>query len=61
MSQITISSHDFLGKLSVIKNYLFVVITGEKNMDPKHLEYLKNAADANQSLIDEIKKQASSY
>ena len=58
MSQVTISSHDFLGKLSVVKNYLSVVIADEKNMDSKHVEYLKNAFDANQSLIDAIKKTA---
>lgn len=59
MSQITISSHDVLSKLSAVKNYLSVTITDVGDtVDPKYKTYLQHAYDANQSLIDAVKQRA---
>lgn len=53
MVQIILDSHDLLGKLSIIKNALFVAL--EK---PEKEEYLKTAIQANQELIDSVERAA---
>lgn len=59
MSLIQIDSHNFLAKLATIKSYLSLLIenknsvVGENNQ--KYLEIINNA---NQDLIDEVKKIA---
>ena len=56
MSQITIDSHDFLAKLSVIKSYLSLLIEDKSlNLDEKNIKYLEIASNANQELINQIK------
>lgn len=61
MSQITISSHDYLGKLSVIKNALFLL--KEKpaggNYDSKDQELVEMAYNSAEALIQNIKTAAS--
>lgn len=51
MANITLDSHDILGKLSVVKNALFMAL--EK---PEKEELLQTAIKANQDLIDKIKQ-----
>jgi len=53
MSKILVDNHDFLGKLSVIKNCLSLLLEKESGQDKKEL--LKMAANTNQQLIDNIK------
>ncbi len=56
MSNISINSHDFLGKLSIIKNYLSVL--AENNALAEHeKEYIRRAFEANESLITLIKEK----
>lgn len=61
MSQIVINSHNFLGKLSVIKNYLFVVLESiSKDKTESHKkakDYLQKAYQANEELIALIKQK----
>jgi hypothetical protein len=52
MANITIDSHAFLGKLSVIKNCLSMLTE-----NPNKKELLEEAIKANQALIDIIKKE----
>ncbi|MBI4130577.1 hypothetical protein HY468_04625 [Candidatus Roizmanbacteria bacterium] len=59
MADITINSHDVLGKLSIIKNYLAVVLEIEgASLSPKQRNYLNSAMVANESLITYIKQQS---
>ena len=53
MSKVLVDNHDFLGKLSVIKNCLSLLLEKESGQDKKEL--LKMAANTNQQLIDNIK------
>jgi len=53
MSDILVDNHDFLGKLSVIKNCLSLVLEKEKDHHKKEL--LEMAAGTNQQLIDHVK------
>lgn len=53
MAKIILDNHDILGKLSVVKNALFVAL--EK---PAKEELIKTALKANQDLIDMVKKAA---
>lgn len=50
MAQITVDSHDFLGKLSIIKNCLALL-----KDDPNKANLLDIAFKSNQDLIDLIK------
>lgn len=62
MSQISISSHDFLGKLSVIKNSLFLLKekpAGE-SLNGKDKELINMAYNSVEELIQNIKTTASS-
>lgn len=56
MSQITLNSHDLLGKLTIIKNCLSMIIDRVGESEKK---YCQTAFDTNQELIEEIKKLAS--
>jgi len=59
MSDVTINNHDFLGKLSVIKNHLFLAL--ENIPSQKHLQiksHLKKAYRANEEVIKMIKKSS---
>lgn len=55
MSKIAIDSHDFLGKLTTIKNHLFVALEKEK-LPQKTKRLLKLAYQANEELIEMVKK-----
>lgn len=55
MADITVNSHDVLGKLTVIKNHLAVVSEDDHLLSPQQREYVKRAMEANQQLIDQIK------
>ena len=59
MAIISVNSHDFLGKLTIIKNYLSLVLQEEKVRDDEKLtESLGRAFKANQELIDLIKMES---
>ncbi len=53
MSNVLVDNHDFLGKLSVIKNCLSLLLEKDSGRDEKEL--LEMAANTNQQLIDNIK------
>ena len=54
---ISINSHDVLGKLSIIKNYLCVLTNEETTTDPQR-KLIAPAAQSAQELIDEVKQKA---
>ncbi|MBU4210012.1 hypothetical protein KKC08_05230 [Patescibacteria group bacterium] len=51
---IKVNSHDFLGKLSIIKNCLALILDDKKQSD-KNSNLLQKAYDSNQDLINLIK------
>lgn len=53
MANIILSSHDLLGKLSIIKNSLYMLLE-----QPEKKEYLDCAIKTNQELIEMIKGAA---
>lgn len=53
MANLILNSHDLLGKLSVIKNSLYMLLE-----QPEKKEYLDTAINANQELIEMIKGAA---
>lgn len=55
MAEISLNSHDLLGKLGLIKNLLAVVLESESPIGEKSLDYIKKASETNQNLIDLIK------
>lgn len=55
---ISVDSHDILGKLSIIKNYLSVAMESG-TLPEKEKEYLKRSFEANESLIAHIKEKTS--
>ena len=50
-----IDRHDLLGKLSIIKNCLFLVLE-EKGLSPKSRKFLQTASRTNEELISLVKK-----
>lgn len=58
MNQTTIDPHDFLGKLSIIKNHLFMALE-DKNLPPKSKNLLQKAYQANEELIGLTKQKSS--
>ena len=57
MSPITLNSHDVLGKLTVIKNYVSVLLENQ-TFGEKEKEYLNRIMEATEDLITEIKQKA---
>jgi len=56
MSDITINTHDLLGKMTIIKNCLSLVLENKNPpLDEKTINLLQTAGSANQDLIDRIK------
>jgi len=55
---ISVDSHDVLGKLSIIKNYLSVLLENS-NLTEKEKEYIQHSFEANESLIQTIKEKTS--
>lgn len=57
MAKIVINTHDFLGKLGLIKNLLAMALE-DKNafLNPEFKEYIEKAFKTNQILIDIIKE-----
>lgn len=53
---ISVDSHDVLGKLSIVKNYLSVLMENPA-LAEKDKEYLKRSFEANESLITHIKEK----
>lgn len=53
---ISVDSHDILGKLSVVKNYLSVAMESG-TLPEKEKEYLQRAFDGNEALISHIKEK----
>lgn len=53
---ITVDSHDVLGKLSIIKNYLSVLLENP-SIPEKEKEYAKRSFEANEFLIAYIKEK----
>jgi len=59
MTNITINNHDFLGKLSVIKNHLFLALEDlSTSSNQKLTDHLKKAYQANEEVIKMIKKSS---
>ena len=64
MNNITINSHDFLGKLSIIKNQLFLALESlsasptQSNPADKVVDRLKKAYQANEEVIKMIKESS---
>ena len=59
MAIISVNSHNFLGKLTIIKNHLSLVLQRKKVRDDQKLtESLGKAFKANQELIDLIKMES---
>lgn len=56
MSAVSVDSHDVLGKLSIIKNYLSV-IREENTLSEKDKQYLSRAYDATEQLISLVKEK----
>ncbi len=58
MSNISLSSHDLLGKLTILKNSLFMLNRKCENekWESSDKEYLKNAAETVEKLIQEVKE-----
>lgn len=56
MSAVTLDSHDVLGKLSVVKNYLSVLLENTSLPD-KDREYITRSFEANESLIALVKEK----
>jgi hypothetical protein len=55
---ISVDSHDVLGKLSVVKNYISVAMESG-TLPEKEKEYLKRAFEGNEALIAHIKEKTS--
>lgn len=55
MSQISISSHDLLGKLSILKNSLFMINLKAETLGEKEKEYLDVSVKTVQEIIDLVK------
>jgi len=55
MAKVSIDSHDFLGKLTIIRNCLSLL---EKVRNPKEKKLVKMAYETNQELIKQIKEAA---
>lgn len=55
MAEISLNSHDLLGKLGLVKNLLAVVLESETSIGEKTRNYIKKASEINQDLIDFIK------
>ena len=53
---ISVDSHDVLGKLSIIKNYLSVLMENP-TLPEKEKEYAKRSFEANEALITHIKEK----
>lgn len=53
---ISVDSHDVLGKLSIVKNYLSVAMESG-TLPEKEKEYLKRAFEGNEALITHIKEK----
>jgi len=59
MSLVSIDDHDFLSKLSVIKNYLSLILEREKvKSDPELTDSLERVLTTAQELINSIKETA---
>jgi len=55
MSSITLDSHDLLGKLSIVKNYLSVVSGDTLTVEQK--KYIQQAAVTTEALIALVKEK----
>ncbi|MBU2591986.1 MAG: hypothetical protein ABH867_01360 [Patescibacteria group bacterium] len=55
MAEISINSHYFLGKLTIIRNCLSLLA---KDKSPERKKLVKMAYDTNQELIDQVKEAA---
>lgn len=53
---ISVDSHDVLGKLSIVKNYLSVLLEN-KTLSEKDKEYIKRAIESNEFLISLVKEK----
>lgn len=57
MASITVDSHDVLGSLSIIKNYLAVVQSALAEGKVPESQYVDRAMSANEALIVQIKEK----
>jgi hypothetical protein len=55
MANITINSHDVLGKCSVIKNYIAVLLA-DASLSQQAKDYLDKAYSSNEEIIEMVKK-----
>ena len=57
MAAVTLDSHDVLGKLSIIKNYLAVIRSSAVSEEQISLEYLDRVIATNEDLIQTVKER----
>lgn len=58
MAAVTVDSHDILGKLSIIKNYLAVIRASVASGEGASLEYLDRVIETNEEIIQDIKQKS---
>jgi hypothetical protein len=58
MAAITVNSHDILGDLTIVKNYLAMVQAALDSHTPVEKKHIDRAVEANEMLIQKIKKEA---
>lgn len=58
MAAVTVDSHDILGKLSIIKNYLAVTRASVASGEGASLEYLDRVIETNEEIIQDIKQKS---
>ncbi|OGK53908.1 hypothetical protein A3B56_02095 [Candidatus Roizmanbacteria bacterium RIFCSPLOWO2_01_FULL_45_11] len=58
MAAVTLDSHDVLGKLSIIKNYLSVIRASVSSGEQASLEYLDRVIVTNEELITTVKEKS---
>jgi hypothetical protein len=58
MSAVTLNSHDLLGKYSIIKNHLSVLLS-ESKLAGRDLEYVQRCYDTTEELIQMVKDNTS--
>ena len=58
MAAVTLDSHDVLGKLSIIKNYLSVIRASVSSGEQVSLEYLDRVIVTNEELITTVKEKS---